>query len=372
MARASRTGIKGLYKDSNGRYRIDHRWTDTKGADKRFKELLPVGTSNEAARRRGKAVLEMILRGEDPNVEENAHGGLSSAFNEYLKLVGVGSNPKYKPRHRDHLVSVLGDIALTELSEIAIERYKRARRDKGAGPATVNRELQTLKAFLNKCVEWGWLEARPKIKLFKEPPARVRWLTDDERAKLDAKLPARFKRVVLVAALSGQRLSNVIGLKRSQVDLEHRTLSFPKTKTGRRHDVPISDALAVVLEEALKDSEGYEYVLLSRFKENRRPYTSSGVTGFFRKLAEKAGVKDLHFHDLRHDFATRVRRAGHGLDVVQQLLGHTTPAMTMRYAHLGKAELQAAVNAIAPASVAPALPPDVHGKSQSSIKTAAK
>lgn len=94
-------------------------------------------------------------------------------------------------------------------------------------------------------------------------------------------------------------------------------------------------------------------------------YKSGAVSNYFRKLTAEADIDDFSWHDLRHDFATRVRRAGHGLDVIQALLGHAHPAMTMRYAHIGREELARAVN-VAPAlpsskpavSVAPALPSD--------------
>jgi integrase len=186
------------------------------------------------------------------------------------------------------------------------------------------------------------------VRLLKEPPGRVRWLTDAERSRLEAKLPVRFKRVVLAAALCGQRLSNVIGLTRDRVDFDHHTLSIPKTKSGKRHDVPISGPLAAVLKEAIADgdtmADSPTHVFLSR---HGMPYTSSGVTSLFRKIAARAKVKDFHFHDLRHDYATRARRAGHGLDVVQELLGHSSPVMTQRYAHIGVSELHKAVAAVA-------------------------
>jgi len=131
---------------------------------------------------------------------------------------------------------------------------------------------------------------------------------------------------------------------------------------GGNCDVPVSDALAAVLQEAIKDGDAMlkagkvktapTHVFLSRLGG---PYTSSGVSGLFRKCVARAGVKNFRFHDLRHDFASRIRRAGHGLDVVQALLGHASPVMSQRYAHIGVSELHAAVAAVG--SIAPAFRP---------------
>jgi integrase len=354
MPKASRTGIRGLFVGADGKRRIDLRYVDPQGRKQRHQERFPDGTPARAAEQRAKDVLVAALNGTLVKRGSEAPVTLKSAADKYLewcKVNGAG-DPKYKRRHVDRWLQVLGDLALEDLSEQAIERFKKARVD-GAGDArpavaaaTVNRELVTMKHFLNRAVEWEWLPRRPKIRLLKEPPGRVRSLSDAERAKLDAALPAGLKRVVLVAALSGQRLGNVIGMKKADVSFEHSSISLPKTKSGKRHDVPISPALAAVLRDAFKASGESPYVFVSRFKKLKRPYTSSGVSSLFLRVVERAGLKDLHFHDLRHDFATRIRRAGHGLDVVQALLGHASPAMTQRYAHLGRPELHAAVEAV--------------------------
>lgn len=367
MPLPSKTGIRGYFVDADGRRRIDLRYVDAQGRPQRHKEVMPLGTPARAAEERAKAVLAAALTGTLAKRGTEVPMTLKGAFDDYRRLCGTG-NPKQKARHCRELLASFGDVPLEDVSELAIAGFKRDRGAKRA-PATVNRELQTLRHFFTCAVEWGWTDTRPKIRLLKEAPGRVRWLSDAERTKLYAELPARFKRVVLAAALCGQRLGNVIALTRDRVDLQHRTLSIPKTKSGKRHDVPISDALAVVVKEALADrdarageGEAPTHVFLSRFK---RPYTSSGVSGLFRKVCERAGVTNFRFHDLRHDFATRVRRAGHGLDVVQELLGHSSPVMTARYAHIGVSELHRAVEAAsgqAPnsrrvGSVAPALPP---------------
>jgi integrase len=148
------------------------------------------------------------------------------------------------------------------------------------------------------------------------------------------------------------------------VDFPNRTLTIADMRKGGRRKtshVPISDALELVLREALADAGPARprpdaAVFLAycsrggRSREGRgkrQAYTRSGVSTFFARVVAEAGLVDFHFHDLRHDFATRVRRGGAGLDVVQALLGQSTPAMAQRYAHIGRSELARAVDGAA-------------------------
>lgn len=365
MPKASPYGVRGLYLGPDKRYYIDLRFRDAKTQKKdRYTETLPPGTTLGTAKERAREVLNAALTGSlMKRGAETAPETLGPAFARYLEICktnGGKADPKYKERHRDRWIETLGEtFRLGLFSELAIEKHKSRRVAAGKAPGTVNRELVTIKHFLNRCVDWGWLPKRPKVVLLVEPPPRVRWLSDDERAALATELanPRRshFRRLVSAALLSGQRLGKLIGLQRADVDFAGRTLTIhDMAKGGRRktNHVPLSDALESVLREAIAaGGDATPYVFTTR-RGVRRPYSRNGASSFFAKVAECAGISDFHFHDLRHDFATRVRRK-HGLDVLQRLLGHATPAMTQRYAHLGDAQLAAAMSS---AGVAGPLP----------------
>lgn len=66
----------------------------------------------------------------------------------------------------------------------------------------------------------------------------------------------------------------------------------------------------------------------------------------FRTACQKAGIKDFRFHDLRHTFASHLVMNGINLKTVQHLLGHKDIRMTLRYAHLSREHLQAAVGTL--------------------------
>lgn len=369
MPRPSPYGVRGLYKDDDDRFCIDLRFRHpTTQKKERYTETFPDGTLLGTAKERARAVLNAALSGAlMKRGAETAPETLGAAFDRYLEVCrtnGGKSDPKYKERHRDRWLKTLGaGFRLDAFSDLMIEKHKRLRVAAGKQPGTVNRELVTIKHFLNRCVEWGWLPKRPKIVLLAEPPPRVRWLTEDERERLAAELAlpqrAAIRRVCSAALLSGQRLGKVIGLLKSDVDLAARVVTVSDmAKGGKRKTthVPISDALEAVLREAMADAGDdcpYVFTAGRRVKGKKKPYTQSGVSSFFAKVCEGAQISDFHFHDLRHDFATTLVRADVSLNVLQKLLGHSTMAMTQRYAHLADAQLGAAAGVARPLPVAP-------------------
>ncbi|HEY2408136.1 MAG TPA: site-specific integrase [Polyangiaceae bacterium] len=374
MPKASKTGTRGLYWDDIEEcFRIDFRWRDPRtGLTDRYRERFPQSVKKPAARRRTEEVLNLALSGKLRD-RQAGPGSLAAAFDQYLTFIKTNLGERAHTDRKHHaklLVHELGTRPLVDLSPLDVERYKSKRRAAKRAPrgkpneqakkveepkpisaGTINRELATFKHFVGKAGEWGWIDEAQaaklrKVKLLKEPPGRVRWLTDAERTRLYAVLPPEFRLLVLADAVSGMRRTELVELKKDQVDRKRKVITLDKTKSNRTRHVPINDQLDAVLKEAMAASGDGPYVFHS---SRGLPYTPSGVSSFFRKLVERAGIEDFHLHDLRHDFATQVRRAGFGLDVIQKLLGHSTLAMAQRYAHLGDVELQQAVDAIAPA-----------------------
>lgn len=147
------------------------------------------------------------------------------------------------------------------------------------------------------------------------------------------------------------RQSEVVKLRKTDVDLDARQITLTKTKSNKVRPVYLNDDALAVLKEAMATSPG-EHVFTT---QKGKPYTSDGVRSIFNRARARAGVTDFRFHDLRHTTATRLRRAGAGLDVVADVLGHATLTMARRYAHLGKETMRAAMAAL-PSPVAPMAP----------------
>jgi len=242
------------------------------------------------------------------------------------------------------------------MSVFAVEKYKRARLQ-DVGPASVNREIAMLKHFCNYAVEHEWMEAETArairaVRLLKEPPGRVRYLSTDEEKALLAALPRSIRVIVRAADLSGMRRSEVVLLRKDAVDLRNRVITLTKTKSNKVRRIPINDALAKILDEAMRRSTS-DYVFTTR---RVRPYQPDSVSRAFHRAVEAAEIDDLRLHDIRHDFATKLRRRGVGIDVIKELLGHADITTTMRYAHVEQELLREAVAKLDKPKLAAPLP----------------
>jgi integrase len=361
MPRANRTGVRGLYRDGRGRYRIDLRWRDPNtGAWKRHRELLPRDLPAPAAKRRAADMQAAALAGTFVPGRE-ASRKLRSALDEYLSWLAT-QRPKAvadRTLHAKKLVASLGNVDLDKIQPFGVERFKSHRSAEGCAPGTVNRHLTTLKHFVRMAADWNWMsreaaDAVRRVRPLREPAGRVRSLQGDEEARLLAELPDAVRAIAVTAMVSGMRRSEIVGLRWSNVDLASERITLIRTKSNRVRHIPIHPSLAALLRRQ-DATEGATWVFplptlgagrrakLADEETRRRAYVSRG----FKKAAAKAGVLDLRFHDLRHDFATRARSQGAGIDAIAKLLGHSTLAMAQRYTHIGDPTLRDVVQSIA-------------------------
>jgi integrase len=162
-------------------------------------------------------------------------------------------------------------------------------------------------------------------------------------------LSPRIRPIVVAALQSGMRLGEVVGLRKENVDLEGGVVTLTRTKSNRVRSIHLNPALREVLANAMATSRDSRLFV----NQNGEPYTADGVRCLFRRACTAAGVTNFRFHDLRHTTATRLRRAGEGLDVIAEVLGHSTMTMARRYAHLGKDQVRDAMAKLpAPAAAA--------------------
>lgn len=358
MPKASKHGVPGLYRTEKG-WHIDIRWRDPKtGKPQRYRERLARTLPAAAAKERARTLLASAKAGTF-DAHRKAMPSLRAAFDEYGKVLD-GNFPKYAKKRRAALARLLasiGDKPLDHVSALDVERFKRDRRKgidgKAREPATVNRDLEILKTFIRWAVtSFGLPEHHAKavrcVKKLREPAERVRSLTTDEESRLLAKLNDHAGRITRLALLTGMRQSEVIGLRKNAVDLQHGTVTLTDTKNGEPRVVYLNDEASAVVREAMAVSS-CEHVFVSRTK---KPYTADGFRAVFRRACERAKVTNFRFHDTRHTTATRLRRANVGLDVVAKTLGHKSLRMTTRYAHIEPLTMRAAMAQL-PALAAP-------------------
>ena len=200
-----------------------------------------------------------------------------------------------------------------------------------AGPSTVNRYLALIRAILRKARDdWEWIVKVPRIRMLKEPPARVRWLPPEDAVRLLYELPPHLRSMAVFALSTGLRQSNVTGLRWDQVDLVRGMawIHAAQSKNRKAFPVPLNaDAQTILLSLC---GEHDEWV----FTYNGRPVSRTSTRAW--KLAkERAGITDFRWHDLRHTWASWHAQNGTGMRELMELGSWSTVQMVLRYAHLG-------------------------------------
>lgn len=236
--------------------------------------------------------------------------------------------------------------------------FPEARSRAGAKPSTVNRDLRTIRAMLKR--------ARPDFHFpagafFPEDETRVRWLRPEEEILVLETMASPFRELAKLAALTLMRQGELRLLRREMVHLEQGIILLPRAKGGAR-SVMLSEGARKILQGQL-EAHGKAWVFPS---PEGVPYSRIHISRVFRKAARAAGLKDFHFHDLRHHGATMALNAGFTAPIVMQLGGWKTEKMMRRYAAVTDTTLRAAAEAVsgnAPwkwvANSTPALPSPV-------------
>jgi integrase len=173
-----------------------------------------------------------------------------------------------------------------------------------------------------------------RVKLLKEPPGRLRYLTFDEAERLLKELPEAPAAVVAFALNTGMRKGEILGLKWRDINFDQKQIAVEKTKTNERRWVPINDQVYRIL-EAQKGPRKPSDPVFADGAVNLRKH--------FEGAVKRANLENFRFHDCRHSFASQLVMSGANIRVVQQLLGHKDIKMTMRYSHLSQDHLQEAV-----------------------------
>jgi len=125
-----------------------------------------------------------------------------------------------------------------------------------------------------------------------------------------------------IAIQTGMRRGELLKIKWQDLDLEERTLQLYDTKNGEDRKVPLTTAAASIL---AKWSSSSERIF---------PVTSVAVRQAWDRLVKRAGITNLHFHDLRHEGISRFFEMGLSVPEVALISGHKDPRMLFRYTHL--------------------------------------
>lgn len=238
------------------------------------------------------------------------------------------------------------------------EKMVRVRSD-----SSVNREITLLRAVLNRAAAaWDIAVKMPNWKAhhLREPRGRIRSLTVDEETNLFKHLRKDFHPLVRFCLITGARVTSARMLTWKSVNRQAGEIRLEvKSKfMGDFHTLPITPEIAAVLDAVKGQHPIYVFTYLSvgkvarrREKGKRYPFARDGWRRTWAKALRDAGIEDFRFHDLRHTAATQMLRATKNLAAVKEVLGHRDVATTMRYAHVMKDDIRAALSRNIPEAV---------------------
>ena len=261
----------------------------------------------------------------------------------------------YQRLLKHHVLPEIGFVMLDRLSTDDVRGMLSAMYDKGMAHSSAVCVLRLVSSALSDAVEEGLIRRNPcrKLRLKQPEQAEQRALSREEHQQLRNALTGQTNLPALLGLYTGMRLGEVCALKWRDVDWDRRTLSVRRTvqrlqARGHQDDenktelligtpksqrsqrvIPIPDFLMEALQELREQSTG-EYV----FGSEDRAAEPRTVQRRFSKVTEELGMEGVHFHTLRHTFATRLLELGVDIKTVSALLGHSSARTTLDlYAH---------------------------------------
>jgi len=277
----------------------------------------------------------------------------------------------YESNYRVHILPTLGHRRLNEITRTQVKDLVASLVEKGLARPTIRIITAQLCALLNQAIEDGIIDFNPATnlaKFYKNAPIRhkeIQPLTEPEiKAFLRSVLKyARQHFVTFLCAIhTGMRTGELVGLQWGDIDFFGKFVTVRRavvrrriveTKTDKIRKIDLSDALAAELKKlkrhrqeqwlAKGHTEIPKWVFCAENGNFFDPYNLKDR--YFYKCLEKAGLRRIRFHDLRHTFATLLLQNGESLAYVKDQLGHSSIRMTVDvYGHLVPGANRQAVN----------------------------
>ncbi|MGB0670895.1 MAG: tyrosine-type recombinase/integrase [Rhodospirillales bacterium] len=235
------------------------------------------------------------------------------------------------------LLDRFGGLNLSQMSARLLSDFAEERLATKKGE-TVQKELSTIRAILNKAKREERLAVVPTFPRIRKEPGRCRWLTRNEEERLLAASARHLKPLIAFAVDTGGRRSELLELDWRDVDLAQGRITFRKTKNGEDRSIRLTSRAKAVLESLGPRDSGPVFTYGGKAMKDAR--------SSFDRARKEAGLEDVRFHDLRHTFASRLVQQGVSLYEVMHLTGHKSVSMVQRYAHLAPDFQEAAIRAL--------------------------
>lgn len=294
----------------------------------------------------------LVADGHDPQAEKMARKSRSlrawieGGYQTRLQQLRTGNDEK---RRLLSAWSGILDQDMATLTAAQIGNIHNKHLQRGLKPATAERYWRTLSAALSAARRADIIDRNPienATRTKTRADRRVRYLGQHDHLRPDipgerqrlmqalSDAPEHLRVMIILAMNTGLRRGEIFKLRWSDVDLQKQTVSVraENSKNHKSRVVGLNTAATAALQE-YRVSRGNVVSLAGLvFENNGKPVTTNQRS--WATLIRRAGIEDFTFHDLRHDCASQLVMAGVNLQVVRDILGHSSITLTERYAHL--------------------------------------
>jgi site-specific recombinase XerD len=284
--------------------------------------------------------------------------GLADAALEYSKANKRSyQNDRYRMAP---LVVQFGDRQAESILPEEFEKWLEGQAEaRKWSPATKNRYIALFKLTYRLAERDRKVKINPArlLRMPKENNSRIRYLNQykpkptgidylkacpEEESRLRAVIAREYLHHLPefeIALGTGMRRSEMYAATWPNVDFEHHVLTVPRSKHGETRQVQLNSSVLAILDFLRTRAGDSKHVFLSM--RNNDPLTAN--RHWFEDAVKKAGIEHFTWHDLRHTFGSRLAMRGVDLRKIQDLMGHKTISVTLRYVHISQPDLLAEV-----------------------------
>lgn len=292
----------------------------------------------------------------EPEPELSAGKLLQDFINEYVGYVEGVKSPSYVRSIISsfrQLKLIIGNCFLNEINPRILDQFIIKRYSSSPGAAVLY--FRTLKAAFSKAVIWEYLNENPfsKIKIPKRVKSLPVFISEEEFEQILDQTDNRMMREIFtVAFYTGMRQGEILNMKWKWINFDNGIITVTnsdiyKTKSKKDRVIPMSKKVLWTLKHRInysRNTQTEDYVF---YRRSSLKLNENFVSKFFKRMVRKTSVDErVHFHTLRHSFASMLVQRGVSLYVVKEILGHEDLSTTQIYSHLQQQNLIDAINLI--------------------------
>lgn len=366
---------ENIYKRRDGRY--EGRYVVGKKTDGKTKFGYIFGHSYIEVKTRLMEKKAERLVHTDPQM--NRHGKTLEQWmkdwmeNELLGYVKESSYQTYENQLNKHILPRLGAFELTALTPAAVYAFVQELRNAGLSESMTRGIYRLLSAGMRAAQEEGLIRRNPckKIRVQRGEGREQRVLTQEEQKRAELAMIETGNLPALISMYTGLRLGEICSLKWTDIDWENGTITVRRTVQRLKHmesgtgkktmlmisspksysshrTIPVPSAILQQLRKRSEDAAAQGVSGEFIFSTTPNPIEPRTIQRRFERTMKALGMEDVHFHTLRHTFATRLLELGVDIKTVSVLLGHGSPKTTLDcYAHSLLSQQRSAMNRLA-------------------------